>query len=96
MKRPTPNTAPIRAIGLALLTGFLFLVATTLGLVQSDGGQTVTLAETGRARCQIVATPDADGIEANAAKTLAGYLKEMTGAEFPVVSPVLDYHSSLS
>jgi hypothetical protein len=32
-----------------------------------------------------VAAPD--GIEAYAAKTLADYLKEMTGAEFPVVSP---------
>ena len=59
MKRP----APIRVIGLALLTGFLFLVAPTLGLAQSDGGQTITLAEAGRARCQIVAAPDADRIE---------------------------------
>ncbi len=70
MKRPTPNTTPIRATGLALLTGFLFLVAPALA--QSDGGQTITLAEAQRAHYQIVAAPDADGIEAYAAKTLAG------------------------
>ncbi len=85
MKRPTPNTAPIRATGLALLTGFLFLVAPALA--QSDGGQTITLAKAERAHYQIVAASDSDGIEAYAAKTLAGYLKEITGAEFPVVSP---------
>lgn len=83
MKRPDSNTASIREAGLTLLSGFLFLVAPA----QSDGGQTITLAEAGRARCQIVAAPDADGIEAYAAKTLAGYLKEVTGAECPVVSP---------
>ena len=49
--------------------------------------QTITLAEAGEARYQIVASPDPDGIEGYAAKTLAGYLKEMTGAEFPVVAP---------
>ena len=87
MKRPAPKTAPIRATGPALLTCFLFLVTPALARAQSDGGQTITLAEAGRARCQIVAAPDADGIEAYAAKTLTGYLKEMTGAEFPVVSP---------
>jgi hypothetical protein len=85
MKRDTPDTASILAARLAVLTAFHFFAATALA--QADGGQTITLAEAGRARCQIVAAPDADGIEAYAAKTLAGYLKEMTGAEFPVVSP---------
>ena len=91
MNRANPNTALILAICLAVLTGFHLVAAPALA--QSDGGQTITLADAGRARFQIVAAPD--GIEAYAAKTLAGYLKEMTGAEFPVVSPVLDYHSSL-
>ena len=85
MRRSTQNTASFLATRLAVLTAFP-LVATA-ALAQSDGGQIITLAEAGRARCQIVAAPDADGIEAYAAKTLAGYLKEMTGAEFPVVSP---------
>ncbi len=85
MKRPTPNTTPTRATGLALLSGFLFLVAPALG--QSVGGQAITLAKADRSRYQIVAAPDADEIEAYAAETLAGYLKQMTGAEFPVVSP---------
>ena len=87
MKQPTPNSAPFRVNGLALLAGFLFLVAPALAIAQSDGGQSLTLAEAKQTRYQIVSATDADGIEAYAAKTLAGYLKEMTGAEFPVVSP---------
>lgn len=85
MKRFIPHTAAIHATGLALLTGVLFLV--TPAIAQSDGGQSLTLAEAKQTRYQIVSATDADGIEAYAAKTLAGYLKEMTGAEFPVVSP---------
>ena len=85
MKRFIPNTAAIHATGLALLTGVLFLV--TPAIAQSDGGQSLTLAEAKQTRYQIVSATDADGIEAYAAKTLADYLKEMTGAEFPVVSP---------
>jgi hypothetical protein len=54
---------------------------------QPEDGPAITLAEAKRTRYQIVAAPDEGGIEAYAAKTLADYLKEMTGAEFPVVSP---------
>ena len=86
MKRATPSTASILATCLAVLTGF-HLAAAAPAMGQSVGGQTITLAEAGRARCQIVAALDPDGVETYAAKTLAGYLKEMTGAEFPVVSP---------
>ena len=56
-------------------------------LAQVGSGPPITLAEAGQTRYQIVAAPDVDGVEAYAANTLAGYLQEMTGAEFPVVSP---------
>jgi len=72
---------------LALLAGLLLLVAPTPALAQSDSGGTFTLAEGGRTRYQIVAAPEAGGIEAHAAETLAGYLEEMTGVEFPIVAP---------
>jgi len=85
MKRAIPNTLSILANCLAVLIA-LHLVAQAV-LAQADGGQPITLAEAGRARCQIVAVLDVDGIEAYAANTLAGYLREMTGAEFPVVAP---------
>jgi len=71
----------MRAAGLALLAGLQVFSA------RAVDGQTITLAEAGEARCLIVAAADAEGIEAYAAKTLAGYLKEMTGAEFPIVGP---------
>ena len=87
MTRRTPNTAPIRATCLFLLASFLFLAAQATTLAQSDGEQILTLTESKQTRYQIVAVSDADGVEAYAAETLAGYLKEMTGAEFPVVSP---------
>lgn len=56
-------------------------------LSPSDGGRAITLADGGKTNYRIVADPDAEGIEAYAAKTLAGYLKDMTGAEFPFVAP---------
>jgi len=56
-------------------------------IAQSNAGQTITLAESGQARYQIVRESTPAGLEEYAAKTLAGYLQEMTGAEFPVVSP---------
>jgi hypothetical protein len=81
MKRATLNSVSF----LAVFTCLLFVASSAMA--QSDGGQTITLAEGGRTRYQIVAASAPDGIEAYAAKTLAGYLKETTGAEFPVVSP---------
>lgn len=79
-----------RMLILALLgTGLLFLVTPALSLAQTGGGQFLTLAEDDQTRYQIVAALDADseGIETYAAKTLAAYLQEITGAAFPVVSP---------
>lgn len=68
MKRFALNTSPIHATCFAVLTGFHFVV---VSLTQSSG-QTITLADDGRARFQIVAASDADGIEDYAAQTLAG------------------------
>jgi hypothetical protein len=72
---------------LTLIIALVFAPLVSPTLAQSNDGRTITLADDGRARYRIVAASDADGIEDYAAQTLAGYLKEMTGAEFPVVSP---------
>ena len=85
MKRATLHTVSLLAMFLVVLTGLHFVALDALA--QSDGGQPGALAEAGRTRYQIVAAPDVDGIETYTAKTLAGYLKEITGAEFPVVAP---------
>ena len=89
MKRPTSDITQIGTTGFVLLARFLLLIVPVPALApaQSGGDQPLTLAEAGRAHYQIVAAPDVDGIEAYAAETLADYLKEMTGAVFPVVSP---------
>jgi hypothetical protein len=84
MKRANPIKTSILAACLIVMTGFHFVVPAQ---VRSDSDQTITLAKAGQTRCQIVAAPDAAGTETYAARTLADYLKEMTGAEFPVVSP---------
>ena len=67
-----------------MLTGFHCVVAAQ---ARADSGQSITLAKAGQTRYQIVTAPDEGTIEAHAAETLADYLKEMTGAEFPIVSP---------
>jgi hypothetical protein len=72
---------------LTLIIALVFAPLVSPTLAQSNDGRTITLADDGRARYRIVAASDADGIEDYAAQTLAGYLKEMTGAEFSVVSP---------
>ncbi|MCP5541869.1 MAG: DUF4838 domain-containing protein [Akkermansiaceae bacterium] len=87
MKRPVPIFTCLRSIGLVLLAGFVLTISSSLVLAQSEGGQAINLADGGKTNYQIVADPAADGIETYAAETLAGYLKEMTGAEFPVVAP---------
>lgn len=87
MKRPVPIITCLRSIGLVLLAGFVLTISSSLVLAQSEGGQAINLANGGKTNYQIVADPAADGIESYAAGTLAGYLKEMTGAEFPVVAP---------
>lgn len=56
-------------------------------LSASSGGQAIELADDGKTSYQIVADSAPDGIDAYAAETLARYLKEMTGSEFPVVAP---------
>jgi len=71
-----------------LILQFSFLFPSLEALAQSDGGgETLTLAEAGNTTYQIVTDTEPGDVEDYAAETLAGYLKEMTGAEFPVVSP---------
>jgi len=61
------------------------LLAPFTALHAAEGA--IVLARSGKSLCQIVQAPDASGVDAYAAATLAGYLKEMTGAEFAVVTP---------
>lgn len=85
MSRFLSNLIQPRATVLVSLACFLFNAAASIA--QSNAGQTITLAESGQARYQIARESTPAGLEEYAAKTLAGYLQEMTGAEFPVVSP---------
>lgn len=65
-----------------------FLLPGAPALAQSDGGSEVLrLAEAGNTTYQIVTDTESGSVEVYAAETLAASLKEMTGAEFPVVSP---------
>ena len=84
MKRTITN--PQSFLAICFMLCFLHFAA-PLVLAQVGSGPSMTLAEAGQTRYQIVAAPDVGGVEAYAASTLAGYLQEMTGAEFPVVSP---------
>ncbi len=75
------------ATGIATgVLSFLFVFTTAL-IAQVGANQSITLADGKRTRYQIVASPISGGVEAYAANTLAGYLKEMTGATFTVVAP---------
>jgi len=85
MSRFLSNLMQSRATVLVSLACFLFNTAASIA--QSNAAQTITLAESGQTRYQIVRESTPAGLEEYAAKTLAGYLQEMTGVEFPVVSP---------
>jgi len=84
MSRFLSNLMQSRATVLVSLACFLF--NTTASIAQSNAVRTITLAESGQTRYQIVRESTPAGLEEYAAKTLAGYLQEMTGTEFPVVS----------
>lgn len=75
-----------RSASLILQIGFL-LSAATAPARSNDSGGLLRLAEAGETTYQIVADTDPGGIEEHAARTLAGYLEEMTGAKFPIVAP---------
>ena len=71
---------------LKLLTALLPTLLAPLAALRADEGALV-LAESGETRYQIVAVAEEAAIEAYAAQALACTLREMTGAEFPVVAP---------
>lgn len=85
MNQPSSNSLLIHITGLALVINCLFWDGPVLA--ETDGPQIIRIAESRRTQYAIVTTSDVNGIEAYAAKTLAEYLKEITGAEFPIISP---------
>ena len=71
----------------------LTVLATLLGVLAPVRSQSnvpeggIALARDGKCSCQIVHATDASGVDVYAAQTLAGYLKEMIGADVSVVTP---------
>jgi hypothetical protein len=70
-----------RRIGIVMLLAVLSL---TVGYVQGATNQTVTIAQDGRAKAVIVVAADAIESERHAADELAGFLRQITGAEFEI------------
>ncbi|HUT95309.1 MAG TPA: DUF4838 domain-containing protein [Thermoguttaceae bacterium] len=56
-------------------------------LLPVTAGAEIRLASDGATDYEIVRAADASGVDCYAAKTLAGYLRQSTGAEFPLVTP---------
>ncbi len=77
----------VSVLGIVIEILGVLLIFPTLLFAQLDAHSAMTLADGNRTRYQIVASPTSGGIEAYAAKTLAGYLFEITDATFVVVKP---------
>jgi len=59
----------------------------TAGYLQAATGQAVTIAQNGTAKAVIVVAADAEESERYAATELAGFLRQITGAEFEIKAP---------
>jgi hypothetical protein len=66
-----------------VLFAVLFLIT---GYAQAATNETVTIAQDGRAKAVIVVAADAIEPERHAAEELAGFLRQITGAEFEIQS----------
>jgi hypothetical protein len=64
----------------------LAALSLTVGYVQATTNETMTVAQDGRAKVVIVVAADATEPERHAADELAGFLRQVTGAEFEIQS----------
>jgi hypothetical protein len=65
----------------------LAALSLTVGYVQATTNETMTVAQDGRAKAVIVVAADATEPERHAADELAGFLRQITGAEFETQAP---------
>lgn len=67
--------------------GFSFALGMCPWTSATSAAQGISLAQEGRTSYQIVTPATPSAVDEYAARELGGYLKQATGAEFPVVSP---------
>ena len=75
------------------LTALILVLLTSAAAM---AGEPMKLATDGKAACVILTQPGATPAERHAAKDLALHLKQITGADFPVVAPDIAMSKSSS